>query len=492
MSLRKRSQLVALVGLMLLMAAACGQKPGVSEQFASSGGVAALPEGTEINDEGLVVDSETGEVLGSAQDFGLGTSDDSGLTGAAPGDSGSTGGEGREPGTPGTETGAPSNDDDGGGGGSAPPPAPGGDTTGISANTIKIGIHAPITGAAPVPSQSFQKGKDLYWDYLEKTNNLIFGRNVEAIFRNDNYNPSQAVSACREMVEQEKVFLLVGVAGTDQIQACARYAATVGVPYLSAGVTEIGLDNLPNYFANWMSYKQQGPLLADLLVTKLGAEDEKNGMIRFNTPTFQDAHDSFFSAMDAEGAEVEYDRAVSKTAGASDAQTLATELNQRGIENVYVLTSPTFFLQLAQAAANQNYRPQWTGVGLSMTIDTVANVGCRNNRSLENARFLGPFPAYVDSNRFDPQFREEGGTDDIQFGLWGSSKLLAEMFRTAGKDLTREGFVASLERSSIKTGILADVRFSPDDHFGGTAMHLLRADCSRNAWVTEQAFVSDF
>jgi ABC-type branched-subunit amino acid transport system substrate-binding protein len=294
------------------------------------------------------------------------------------------------------------------------------------------------------------------------------------------------------MVEKEKVFLLVGVAGTDQIQACARYAASVGVPYLSAGVTEIGLDGLSNYFANWMTYPEQGPLLTDLLVTKLGAKDEVNGMVRFNTPTFQDAHDSFIESMEARGAEVQYDRAVSKTAGASEAQTIATELNQQGVDNVYVLTSPTFFISLAQAAVNQQYKPQWTGVGLSMTIDTVASVACKNNGSIQNARFLGPIPAYVDSDKFDPQFRKEGGTDDIMFGLWGSSKMFAEMMRTAGPDITREGFVSALEESTIKTGILPDVQFTPNDHFGGTAMHLLRADCPNNRWMTEQAFVKDF
>jgi ABC-type branched-subunit amino acid transport system substrate-binding protein len=313
------------------------------------------------------------------------------------------------------------------------------------------------------------------------------------VFRNDNYNPSQAVSGCREMVENEKVFLLVGIAGTDQIQACARYAASVGVPYVSGGVTEIGLNTLPNYFAAWMSYKQQGPLLADLLVDKLGAKNEVNGMVRFNTPTFQDAHDAFFSGMDKKGADVEYDRAVSKTAGASEAQTLATELNQRGVQNVYVLVSPTFFLQLAQAAANQNYRPQWVGVGLSMAIDTVASVGCRNNRSLENARFLNPFPAFVDSNRFDPNFRSAGGTDDIQFGLWGTSKVLAAMFKNTGKNLSRESFVFANERAgTIKTGVFPDLKYSTSSHFGGSAMHLNRADCANNRWVTEQAFVTDF
>ncbi|MGH2754478.1 MAG: ABC transporter substrate-binding protein [Actinomycetota bacterium] len=477
-----RLRLVGIVGLMLVVAAACGQKPGVADQAApgglSGGTQLNLPEGTELDAEGNLIDSETGEIIATAEEL---AENNPGLSGPATDGTavGDTDGVGEDTGTD----------------GDAPPTAGRptvGDTTGITDTEIKIGIHAPITGAAPVPSQSFQKGKDLYWDYLKRTDNLIFGRTVETIFRNDNYNPSQAVSMCREMVEKEKVFALVGVAGTDQIQACARYAASVGVPYLSAGVTEIGLDGLNNYFANWMTYPEQGPLLTDLLVTKLGARDEVNGMIRFNTPTFQDAHDSFIQAMEARGAEVAYDRAISKTAGASEAQTMATELNQQGVDNVYVLTSPTFFIQLAQAAVNQQYKPQWTGVGLSMTIDTVASVACRNNSSIHNARFLGPIPAYVDSNRFDPQFRKEGGTDDIMFGLWASSKLFAEMMRKAGPNISREGFVSALEESTIKTGILPDVAFTPNDHFGGTAMHLLRADCSQNRWVTEQAFVKDF
>ena len=396
---------------MLVVAAACGQKPGVADQAAGSlsgGTQLELPEGTELDAQGNLIDSETGEIIATADEL---AEQNPGLA-SGTGDTGST-----DTGDTTGNTGTSDPTDTGGGdpsGGSIDSSAPG-----VTKSTIKIGIHAPITGAAPVPSQSFQKGKDLYWNYLKRTDNLIFGRTVEAIFRNDNYNPSQAVSMCREMVEKEHVFLLVGVAGTDQIQACARYAASVGVPYLSAGVTEIGLDGLSNYFANWMTYPEQGPLLADLLVSKLGAKDEVNGMLRFNTPTFQDAHDSFISAMERAGAEVAYDRAISKTAGASEAQTIATEMRTQGVDNVYVLTSPTFFIQLAQAAVNQQYKPQWTGVGLSMTIDTVANVACRNNGSIQNARFLGPIPAYVDSDKYDPQFRKEGGTDDIMFGLWG-------------------------------------------------------------------------
>ena len=96
-----------------------------------------------------------------------------------------------------------------------------------------IGIHAPLTGAAPVPEDSVDKAKDLYWKFIAERGG-IFGRNVRVVFRDDQYNPSRAVAVCREMVEEEHAFLLVGV-GTDQVVSCARYASQAGVPYFSMG-----------------------------------------------------------------------------------------------------------------------------------------------------------------------------------------------------------------------------------------------------------------
>ena len=100
---------------------------------------------------------------------------------------------------------------------------------------IRIGLHAPLTGAAPFPESAFDEGKDVYWKHVVESGG-IFGRNVEVVFRDDQFNPSRAGQVCREMVEQEKVFALIGVAGSEQITACGRYADSVGVPYFSGGV----------------------------------------------------------------------------------------------------------------------------------------------------------------------------------------------------------------------------------------------------------------
>jgi branched-chain amino acid transport system substrate-binding protein len=476
--------------VMVMFVAACGQKPGVNEL--ASG---VLPPGATVNEQGQIVDAQ-GNVIGSAGDLGGG---DLGGIAAGSGGEATAGGTGEAAGT-GDEAapGEPASDANTGGSATTT-------TTGVTNQTIKIGAHAPITGAAPVPSDSAQKGSDLYYKWLRHNNQAINGRFVDSMLKNDNYNPSQAVAVCKEMVEKDRVFLLYGYAGTDQIQACARYAASVGVPYLSAGVTEIGLSTLPNYFAISMSYPQQAPLLADLLVTDLGARKEKNGMLRFDTPNFDDAHDAFIEAMGDRSAKISYDRAVSKGAGQAEAQTVVQEMKAAGLENVYVLTSPVWFLQVLQAARSQSFEPQWVGVGITKALDTVSSVGCRNG-TLSRAKFFSPFPAWADINKFDPDFQkavaavypEEDKGDDIMLIGWGMSKVIAELLEGAGRQLSREGFVGSAQRAkNVKTGVFPPVTFSPQDHFGGSQIHLNEAQCSGykagdNRWHTIKSYVSDF
>ena len=489
----KRIAVLVVVGTMLLVAAACGQKPGVSEDFSGATGNVNPLTGEVINPS---ASAGTGGAFGTGSTgTGVGTGTTSGGTTSGGTTSGGTSSN--------TDTNTNTNDGNSDGGGHVDPPgAPaGGSTVGVTDKTITIGIHAPLTGAAPVPSDSFDKGKDLYFKWAQSLGKSIFGRTVNVVVKNDNYNPSQAVAVCKEMVEKDHVFMLLGGAGTDQIQACARYAASVNVPYLSAGVTEVGLTSLSNYFALSMSYPQQGPLLADFLVSDLGGKSEKNGMLRFNTPNFQDAHDAFARGMASQGASLAYDRSVSKEANTADATAVVQEMQAAGLQNVYVLTSPVWFLQVLRAASQQNFHPQWIGVGITMTFDTVASVGCGFNNALNGAKFFSPFPAWSNRNQFDPDFAkavakfypQKNGGDDFMFSLWGSDKGIWNMLSLPGKNLTRERFVWFLERAqNMFNGIGPHISFSPEDHFGANEVHLDQATCSDRRWHTIKSFVSDF
>ena len=69
---------------------------------------------------------------------------------------------------------------------------PGGDdTAGVSDTEIVIGIHAPVTGASPIPQTSFDVGKDIYWQWLAgSAPDELFGRKVRVVFRDDQFNPA--------------------------------------------------------------------------------------------------------------------------------------------------------------------------------------------------------------------------------------------------------------------------------------------------------------
>ncbi len=137
-------------------------------------------------------------------------------------------------------------------------PGDDGTTTGIDFKNkvVKIALHGPLTGAG-VPQESFRTGTPKYW----KNHKLANGFSVDAVAIDDKYNAPDALRACNAAAKE--YFLIVGGAGTDQIQACAQSQVLRrgNVPYLSAGVTEAGLGALPNYFATSLTYKQQGPLV---------------------------------------------------------------------------------------------------------------------------------------------------------------------------------------------------------------------------------------
>lgn len=371
---------------------------------------------------------------------------------------------------------------------------------GVARTTIKIGLHAPLTGASPVPSDSVEKGKDLFFRWVKSRGVTIRGRSVEVILRNDQFNPSTAVAVCKEMVEKEHVFMLFGFQGPDQMQACARYAASRNVPYVSPGSTTLALEDLPNFFGTSKTYAGEGRLLADFFIEQLRARPRDNGVVYYDSPNWRQGRDAFTRAMERRNADIAYDRAVSRTAGTSEARIVIEEMKLAGIDNVFIATTPVWFIQVLKEADNQKFFPTWTGTTVTPANDMVVEVSCSGGDSIDGAKFLSPYPALGGSDRFDDRFRKavanfypETAPDDFMWQLWALERVVAKMLDRAGRELTRDRFINRVERSErIYTGVGPTLRYTPDDHFGARDTHLLRASCTDNRWHTARSFVRNF
>ena len=390
--------------------------------------------------------------------------------------------------------------DDTGGGGAAPsgdgasaPHEPGpDDTAGVTDEEIVIGVHAPVTGASPIPQTTFDIGKDIYWDFLAESDpEALGGRRVRVVFRDDEFNPNRAVQVCREMVEQEGAFVLVGGGGADQITACAEYADGAGVPYFSAGVNEAGLDDLSTYFAFSLTYAQQAPLIAQRIQE---LDFERVGVVVTDTPSFDDGHEAFVGAAEDAGLDVVVDDVINKTAGEAEALAEVQKLRDADAEVVFLLTSPLVYLSIASAARGQNYEPVFIGPGITSGLNEVLGFGCP---AVANGQFFSPFPELDIIDDLDPddlaayeQFGDGEPADDIGIALWALNKTIRLMFETVSDDLGRAALMNAIEGGEeFDTGVFPPSRFTPEEPFGGTGAHLLVADCSEQEYVTEESFV---
>lgn len=474
--------------LALAVTAGCGQKAGVNQMYA--GGAAVGAEAGAIPGSGA-------DGLGGATDAGQLGADGSGSLGGGSGSlgggsgSGSLGGGSGSGGTAGTGSGSGSTD-----GGTTPDgttpdgttpdgTTPGaGDRTGVTDTVIKIGVHAPVTGAAAIPQASFERAIGVYFDAVNDAGG-INGRKVDVHFEDDGFDPNKARSKCKELAEQEKVFLLIGGAGADQIDACARYAAAAGVPYLSGGVHETrpGLGNLGDlstYFAVSLTYEQQVPLLAKLVRSQF------NGKKVAVIVADNDSLDNFYAKADAAikqvaGGNLTLSRRIPKNTS-SDAPAVGTAICQSGASAVVWNASPSSLLNVAKSMP---CRVTFVGPGLTNGLNIVAQVGCPN---VDGALFYSPFPG-MDVMRRDAAFvkayraKNDAEPDDIGASIYGLEKLVGAMLQAAGKDLTRQSFLSAVARvKRFDTGVFPPTSFT--SRFGGTAMNLLQANCGRSEYVT--------
>jgi hypothetical protein len=489
-TVRKRRGLVIAVLCGALLSSACGLKPEVKDQL-SQGGAAAASGGTGGADAGATTGTlaggttgDAGATTGTTVGGTSGTSGGSGTTGAISSTSGSgtTGSSTSGSGTTGAGTTT-------GTSGSAPVPGQG-NTTGIDFKnkTITIVLHGPLTGAG-VPQDSFKSGGPKYWDQSGPKGGprlILGGFRVIAQAVDDKYNAQDALRACNAAAKT--AFLIIGGAGTDQIQACgqSQVLRRGNVPYLSSGVTQTGLGSLPNYFATSLTYKQQSPLVIRMAKDN-GYLDKKWAVVITGTPNFADARESIVAELKANNAKGKLgafnpDQDVYLTEKApSNCVDIGNKLRAGGYESVYFLGQPLFFGQ----CVNQYSSATYTGPGPSFGIQSVADLACRGGAAGYHGFYLHPAPDVAMAQGLarksapdTPAFK-----DDIESGIWGGMQGLEQAFNLVKGPLSRESFIEALAKAGSPGGVLNPAVYNGGSRFGGTGAYVNKITCSGTSGV---------
>jgi ABC-type branched-subunit amino acid transport system substrate-binding protein len=258
-------------------------------------------------------------------------------------------------------------------------------------------------------------------------------------------------------------------------------------------VNEQGLADLSTYFATTLTYAQQAPLLMQQLQQR-GITDV--GLVVADTPSFDDAMAAIESAAGAAGVHIAYKTRIDKSAAEPEQLSVVQSLKDSGVKAVLLLSSPVVFIGLANQGVNQGFSPIWLGPGITSGLNAVTSFGCP---AVDTGVFLSPTPNLDVIDQLDPDFKTayqqfaplDAPADDIGLQLWSLNKALALMLEATGPDLGRAAFMNTLVTTpAFDNGIYSPVKFTADDHFGGTGAHVLEANCATKQFDTVQQFVA--
>lgn len=119
---------------------------------------------------------------------------------------------------------------------------------GVSARTVTIGTTMPLSGSASLYAP-IAKGMQVYFSYINARRARdgrrgVYGRQIVLKVLDDQYNPALTVQQTRRLVEQDRVFAVLGGLGTEQQLAVRQYMNQRRVPqlYVSTGATNWGRD----------------------------------------------------------------------------------------------------------------------------------------------------------------------------------------------------------------------------------------------------------
>lgn len=357
---------------------------------------------------------------------------------------------------------------------------------GVTDSEVVIGSWGPQDG----PAGAYGVIDRVIDVYFKKVNDEggINGRKIRFIYENDSYQPAKTVAAVKKLVEEDKVFALVGGLGTPNNLAVMDYLVQNNVPHVwpATGTTALAVPLKKNIYAVQLNYTTEATLLAqyalDTLRSKkfavfyqndafgkegldaVQAELKKRGLAPADAVSYE-LTDTNFSAqalkLQTSGADSVILYAVPKPGGS-----VVAEMGKIGFKpkllSSSVINDPAIF-QLAGPAID--------GMLIEAYLPAFDDVS--NPKIVEYQAFMA---------KYAPK-EQIGGFSEAGYAY---AQVMVEALKRAGKDLTREGFMTNLDQmKDFKGSLIPSLSYSPTDHAGVKAAYFQAAKDGKFVTVTD-------
>jgi branched-chain amino acid transport system substrate-binding protein len=377
------------------------------------------------------------------------------------------------------------------GAGGRPDQGSGGDSggagdVGITATSVKVGAHFPLTGVAAPGYSEIPTGAKAYFDFVNAAGG-VNGRQIEYVYRDDAYNPTQTSQVVNELVLQDQVFALLSGLGTPTHSAVLDYVNSEGVPDLFVSSGSLLWDQPqknPMTFGWQPDYEIEGKIVGQYVAQNL--PNAKVGLF---------LQDDDFGRDGEKGARRFLDKQIVAaeryTPGNTDVAPQIAALQAAGADLVIGFNVPSYTALSQLQSLRLNYRPQWiySNVGSDPTLvgSLLARFsqGAVTDAGMLDGVITTEYLPGVDTpddpwiQLFQRVWDAHGGEGELtNYRVYGMSQAytFVQALQAAGPNPTRQGLVEAVERAgaSFQGPWMAPFRFSADRHAGISGVEVSR------------------
>jgi len=363
---------------------------------------------------------------------------------------------------------------------------------GITDTEIILGADVILAGAMAAVYATIPQSTEAYFNYINDTQGGVCGRKIVYKLADNGDDPAKAVEAVRKLVEQDKVFAIVGSLGDTPHPAVWEYLNENEVPDLlcSAGSHMFGADPEGHPWTIQMipSYRIEGTFFGQYISENL--PDKKVGVLYPNNQQGLDHLQGVKDGLDPDKNQVVSEQSYDVTAVSVSSQ--VNNMKNDGVDVVTTVATPGYTAQAMKQADRLGWHPQWFLSYINsdeMTFKFASPELMEGAISLQALKLGGwtDDPAVAEHYRIMDEY---GGPTPTNFTIYGQAlgEVAVEALSRSCDNLTREGLMDAVESiQGFHSDLFiegVDVSFSETDHTAFQTARMLRAvlEDGRGKW----------
>ncbi|SFB60691.1 ABC-type branched-chain amino acid transport system, substrate-binding protein [Amycolatopsis marina] len=357
---------------------------------------------------------------------------------------------------------------------------------GITAESVKVGAHFPLTGVAAPGYSEIPTGAKAYFDYVN-ANGGVHGRTIEYVYKDDAYNPTNTTQVTNELVLQDEIFAMVGGLGTPTHSAVLDFLNSSGVPdlFVSSGslLWNQPQEN-PQTFGWQPDYEVEGKIIGQYVRENL--PDAKVGLFLQDDDFGDDGEKGVRRYIDDQIVAAER-----YAPGNTDVAPQIAALQAAGADLVIGFNVPSYTALSQLTSLRLNYDPQWiySNVGsdpalVGSLLSKFSEGKVTDSAMLDGAittEYLSGVDATDDpwTQLWQKVWDAHGGEGELtNYRIYGMAEAytFVQALQAAGANPTREGIVNAVEQAGgdFQGPGLAPFRYSGESHAGISGVKVAR------------------